>query len=128
VEGKSSPARPVLRKANRLTGEAAFREVLDDGRRRESPELRICVLESGREPPRLGIVVGRRLGGAVKRNRFKRRVREALRRHPRFTEGVRVVIVAKPGALGLTYTEISEQIEDAFGRTGETSGESGSED
>lgn len=112
---------------NRLAGEAAFREVLGEGRRRESQELRIFVLEDAYEPPRLGIVVGRKLGGAVKRNRFKRRVREAVCRYPGFTDGVRVVVVAKPGALGLTYAEISEQIEDAFGRTGEAVGNSGTE-
>lgn len=127
MEGKSSRTRRVLRKENRLAGEIAFREVLDEGRRRESPELKISILEGGCEPPRLGIAVGRKLGGAVKRNRFKRRVREAVCEHRGFTDGVRVVVVAKPGAVGLTYAEINEQIEDAFGRTGEVVGNSGAE-
>jgi len=124
VEGKSSRTKRVLRRANRLAGKAAFREVLDEGRRLESPELRISILEGGAGPARLGIVVGRKLGGAVRRNRFKRRVREAVRGHPGFREGVRVVVIAKPGALGLSHCEINVQINDAFGKTGETVGKS----
>ncbi|UCE26090.1 MAG: ribonuclease P protein component [Candidatus Coatesbacteria bacterium] len=114
-----------MRKENRLAREAAFREVLDKGRRRESPELKISILEGCCGPPFLGIVVGRKLGAATKRNRFKRRVREAVRKHPGFAEGVRVVVVAKPGALRLTYAEINALIEAAFGRTGEEVGKSG---
>lgn len=54
---------------------------------------------SDREPPRLGVSVSRRVGGAVERNRVKRVLREGfaqLAATPRL-RGVDVVLVARPG-------------------------------
>ena len=42
--------------------------------------LTVCWRRSDRERPRLGLSVGRRHGGAVERNRMKRRLREIFRR------------------------------------------------
>lgn len=111
--GKSSPAR-----AHRLAVEAAFREVIEKGRRWESQDLKVFILDGKEGPGRLGVVAARKLGGSVKTNRFKRRVREAMRLHPAFTNGVRVVVVAKQGALNLRYAKIANQLDGAL-RTGE---------
>jgi ribonuclease P protein component len=118
VEGKRFRAESGLSKANRLVGKAAFREVTSGGRLWESNELRVYVLKGKPGPPCLGIVVRRTLGGAVERNRFKRRIREALRRRRGFTAGVWVVVVAKTGASDLTYTDITDQFDRAFGANG----------
>lgn len=50
------------------------------------------------DPGRVAVVAGRRVGGAVQRNRAKRRLRVVVRGEgvPR---GVDVVVVAKPGAV-----------------------------
>jgi ribonuclease P protein component len=55
-------------------------------------------------PARLGVVVTRKLGGAVERNRIKRVCRECFRLSPgAFAHGVDLVVIARPGAhmLGL---------------------------
>jgi ribonuclease P protein component len=118
VAEKRFRAELCLSRTNRLVGEAAFREVMSEGRLWESVQLKVYVLKGKPGPARLGMVLRRTLGGAVKRNRFKRRIREVLRRQPAFADGVWVVVVAKSGALDLTYTDITGQFDRALGDTG----------
>jgi ribonuclease P protein component len=50
-------------------------------------------------PPRLGLSVSRKVGGAVERNQVKRLVREAFRAaEPELPAGLDVVVVARPDA------------------------------
>lgn len=46
-------------------------------------------------PPRVGVVAGRHVGGAVARNRAKRRLREALGKVP-LEDGMDYVVIASP--------------------------------
>lgn len=63
-------------------------------------------------PPRLGITASRKLGGAVVRNRVKRRVREAFRRHKvLFPSGVDLVFVAKKSASETEYDQVVREME-----------------
>ena len=49
-------------------------------------------------PPRLGLAVPRKIGGAVVRNRIKRRLREAWRELlPQVESGRDYVVIARPG-------------------------------
>jgi ribonuclease P protein component len=60
---------------------------------------------------RLGITVGRRVGGAVQRNRIKRLVREVFRRNRAlFPRDCDTVLVARPGAEGLDYGSVLEEL------------------
>lgn len=54
---------------------------------------------------RLGLVVGRRYGKAVHRNRFKRLVREWFRLRDWGAQGVDVVVVARPRAKAVWASE-----------------------
>ncbi len=65
--------------------------------------------------PRIGFTVGRALGGAVDRNRMKRRLREAVRMHyPGSDIAVDVVINPKKSLLKAEFSELLKQIERAF--------------
>ncbi len=59
---------------------------------------------------RLGIVAGRKLGKAVRRNRVKRWIREAFRRNKdRIPPGLDLVVIPRPGA-ELDYDRIEHSL------------------
>jgi ribonuclease P protein component len=60
--------------------------------------------------PRLGLVVTRRLGKAVQRNRVKRLLREFFRRHQTGLPAFDLVIMAKKGASALAYHQVEEEL------------------
>jgi ribonuclease P protein component len=65
--------------------------------------------------PRLGLVVTRRLGKAVKRNRVKRLIREFFRRHKSKLPPRDLVILAKPGAYALSYHQVAMELSRLLG-------------
>lgn len=63
-------------------------------------------------PPRVGFVVSRALGGAVVRNRTRRRLRALVAsRLDRFPEGLDVVVRANPAAGGATSAELARALD-----------------
>jgi ribonuclease P protein component len=68
---------------------------------------------------RVGFTVPKALGPAVDRNRMRRRTREAVRHHLGLLDGmsgtVDVVINPKKTLLTAEFTQISREIERAFG-------------
>ena len=62
---------------------------------------------NGRDHDRFGISTGRRLGGAVQRNRVRRRVREVLRHSANESgHGWDILIVARPAAAGASFDDL----------------------
>ena len=70
--------------ASRALRTADFRRVYDHGTRISGPLFAaFCLARPAEHGPgvRLGLTVPRAIGGSVDRNRIKRRLREAFRRH-----------------------------------------------
>ena len=57
-------------------------------------------------PPRVAVTAGRRVGGAVVRNRAKRRLREAIARSP-IRSGRAYVVAASPAVVGVPFEELT---------------------
>jgi ribonuclease P protein component len=99
-------------KRRRLSRSAEFERVYRQGRSKGNRYLVLYVFpraegdEVDEEGPRLGLSVGRRVGGAVERSRVKRVLREAFwEESARLPAGSDYVVVARPEALPLAERE-----------------------
>jgi len=66
-------------RTRRLLLGADFERVMRKGRKVHTPNLIVFAASGDRDEPRLGLAVGRRVGKAACRNRWKRLVREVFR-------------------------------------------------
>jgi len=91
---RRSPPDLRLRPVERVQRPREFQRVLKSGRCFRDPLLRVHFQANGREFSRLGMVVSRKMGNAVVRNRLKRTFRELFRRSKgRHREPLDVVVV-----------------------------------
>ena len=100
----------------RLLRHADFERVYKQGRRHFAAHVTVFYLRRYEGVGhRVGFTVGRVLGGAVERNRMKRRLREAVRLHlPEIVAPVDVVINPKRSVLRVDFAELGNEIGRAF--------------
>lgn len=85
-------------RALRIRASGAFAAALQRGGRAGDDLIRVWVLRRDAGATRLGLVVGRRNGPAVRRNRLKRLIREAFRQvHAELASGLEIVCGPHPG-------------------------------
>jgi len=115
-EEKSTAARGnEFPRAARLLKHSDFDRVYKQGQRHFSPHLTVFFLRQAEGNARIGFTVGRVLGGAVQRNRIKRRLREAVRvRRSTLTGAVDIVINPKKSVLQIEYAGLVREVEKAF--------------
>lgn len=111
-----------FRKSERLRYGHEFRRIYAQGRRWVGRAAILYVVEcSDATVPtrRVGVVSGRRLGGAVKRNRARRLLREIYRQHKtQLKENIELVMVARPALLELTWSELKREMMRQFAEAG----------
>ncbi len=106
-------------KTSRLLKHADFDHVYQNGKRQFSGHMTVFSLRRETGAPRVGFTVGRVLGGAVVRNRIKRRLREAVRRNLQaLAAPVDLVINPKKSVLTLDFAELEKEIGRAFEKIG----------
>ena len=118
--GGTDPAGPGSRlgfpRSLRLLRHADFERVYKQGRRHFAAHMTVFYLRRDLgEGLRIGFTVGRVLGGAVNRNRMKRRLREAVRlQRPANCGPLDVVINPKKSLLAADFSDIQKEIARAF--------------
>jgi ribonuclease P protein component len=104
---------------------AEFRHIYENGFRVSSPLFAAFCFERPptglSEGPRLGLTVPRAVGGAVERNRIKRRLREAFRLH-RDQLGPQWDLVLNPrrSVLAAPFQEVERALEKVIARCNST--------
>ena len=100
----------------RLLRHSDFERVYKEGRRHFSAHLTVFYLRREQGTGlRVGFTVGRILGGAVARNRIKRRLREAVRqRSATPSAAVDVVINPKKSVLNMDFAVLQQEMGQAF--------------
>jgi ribonuclease P protein component len=99
----------------RLRSRADFEQVYANGRSWSHPLLGLRVKGGGHG--RVGFAVGKRLGGAVVRNRVKRRLRDVTR-HLRLVPTVDVVVIARAPAVAAAYSDLRDAMVHVLSRAG----------
>lgn len=85
-------------KASRLRLKKEFEAVFDAGKKTATRDLVAWHSEGADKEKKIGLMVSKKTGGAVKRNRLKRLLREAFRLDKReLKEGTRLIIYPKAG-------------------------------
>jgi ribonuclease P protein component len=123
VEQPAAKAGASFPRASRLLKHSDFERVYKQGRRHFSSHLTVFYLRQAedatpqgalpKKSARVGFTVGRVLGGAVERNRIKRRLREAVRQRRALLAGagaVDVVINPKKSVLTLEFSLVLEEV------------------
>jgi ribonuclease P protein component len=120
AESAPQKKRHSFPKRRRLLRHADFDRVYKRGRRHFAAHMTFFYLrrEGGEAAEllqfRIGFTVRKLLGGAVQRNRMKRRLREAVRLQALQPEGVDVVINPKASLLRADFEELKAEIARAF--------------
>lgn len=106
----------------RLRRHADFQHVYKNCRKQFSREMSFFFApqQTDRHPaaagPRIGLTVGKVMGGAVVRNRMKRRMREAVRLHAHLLGDLAIDVVLHPrkSVLTLDWTALEQDVAQVF--------------
>lgn len=94
-----------------------FQAVWDGGKSWSHPLMILRARANGMDKNRFGFVAGKKVGGAVRRNRAKRLLREAVRhRLPKIEKGWDLVFIARSQAEGAALKAIDDGVEQLLHR------------
>lgn len=100
-----------LSRTRRLKHNAAFQAAYRQGRKYIGQYMVLFRLVSPEASIRLGVVSSRKVGGAVQRNRARRRLREAFRlNRDAFTGTADVVLVARSAVLEAPWDKLVAEL------------------
>lgn len=118
---------PTEASKTRLRKHADYQRVYKQGRKQSSQQMSYFYARRAAEPtnadptavpattPRVGLTAGKVLGNAVLRNRIKRRMREAVRKHIALLTGpVDVVLHPRKTVLEIEFSKLEREVARIF--------------
>src|SRR5438105_3835886 len=109
----------MLRRQHRLRKRRAFRRLFEEGRSWAEPAAVLHTLPQPAPEKRIAVSASRKLGGAVQRNRMRRRFAALCRQfEPWVRHGVHMVFVPRAAAAALEPRELAAAIERLLRRAG----------
>lgn len=99
-------------KSSRLLKHADFQAVYQQGRKHFSGNMTVFYRRrNDTSGPKIGFTVGKLLGGAVERNRIRRRMRAAVQRHlSGFVEPMDVVMHPRKSVLNIEFARLEAEV------------------
>ena len=102
-----------------LTENRVFQRLYNKGKRAVQGYVVLYYRRTVPQTTRLGLTVGTKIGGAVVRNRIKRRIREIYRlEEPLLKPGFDLVVVARSRAKTADYRTLERELKKAFAAAG----------
>ena len=102
-----------------LRHKADFDALARGGTARSNRLLVLRTLRTGRTDTRVGLSTPRSLGGAVQRNRVRRRLRELIReRHGAIGTSWDLLLIARPESATASHAELREALGSLLERSG----------
>ncbi len=106
-----------MRRRYRLRSKERFQQVRRQGRSYKHRLLVLVVLPNGLPYSRFGFTASKRVGNAVKRNRARRLMREAMRlRLEKVHPGWDVVCIARPPIVQASFHEVQAACDELLAR------------
>ncbi|XUX01412.1 MAG: ribonuclease P protein component [Dehalogenimonas sp.] len=106
-----------IQRERRLRRREDFQRVLATGRSRADNYLVLKLSEGTGNPSRIGLVTSKKVGGAVERNRVRRRLRGIL--SPLILKpGADLVFIARPSAAQAPYSTLEGSVKSLLKRAG----------
>jgi ribonuclease P protein component len=103
----------------RLRDNERFQRVRREGRSWSHALAVLCALPNGLQQSRFGFSVSKRIGGAVVRNKVKRRLREAARARQALVEpGYDLVFIARKPIAEAEYQQVDQAVDELLKRSG----------
>jgi ribonuclease P protein component len=101
-------------RSERLTSSAEIQALFHQGKRIDRPSL-VVLWNDDERPRRVAFAVTRQIRGAVRRNRARRRMREAFRAARSVAPSrVALVVIAKRGTLDAPFPALRSELRDAL--------------
>ncbi len=108
-----------MKRKFRLTRSTDFKRVRRLGKSYAHPLVVLIVTPNQTAGVRIGVAAGRSVGGAVVRNRAKRRIRACVDGYlPKITPGWDLIFLARQPIREASYDQIQEGIDRLLKRTG----------
>jgi len=111
----------IVERRFRLRANADFQRIRREGKSWSNRWLVLIRAANQESTSRFGFAIGKKLGGAVGRNRLKRQLREAIRRRlrdDRIVSGFDIVIIARQPVVDAPYRVIEGALDDLLQRAG----------